>query len=321
MAITVALLGTGGGTSTAQASPSAPSQSGAGGLGWCEFIPPEWRWVFPECQGEGSGGEESAPVEEHYAGSGSWDVSTLMAEAPGTPGVLIHYPTDLGEDGYEHPILVYGNGTGVGCDDTSSIHEPFAAWGFVVICPDSGSVGSGDEMLAAVEWMVQQDGNSDSVFFEVLDTDNVGAYGGSQGAGGSVWATLKSNGLIDSTLPLVLPDPIWACPIPLPEYCNEVPDLGQLQAPVFFAWGADDFLSLSRVNDSYNPTSPPKVMADMVGVGHDTPLDRVPYMIAWFKYTLEGDDFARSAFVATDGNPPEIATNSSWAGYQSQGLS
>lgn len=250
-------------------------------------------------------------VEDTYSDDGPWAISAMTASAPGTPGVRVVHPTDLGADGYEHPILVYGNGTGATCDQTAPVQEPLASWGFVVICPQSGEVGSGDEMLAAAEWAVQQDGNPDGIFAGSLDTDNIGVYGASQGGGGAVWALEKSD-LITSALPVVLPSPIFST--------HGVPDWGSFTEPVFYMWGADDILSFDRVTAIYNPTAPPKAMVDMVGVGHDIPVDRLPYMIAWFKYTLEGDQFARSAFVGVGGNPPEISTNSAWTNYQSQGL-
>lgn len=300
------VLGVGTGTAEAQSPPV-----------WCEWIPPELLPFIPECQGDGGGGEPGGPVEEKYSDTGPSAVTTERASAPGTPGVMLVYPSDLGAEGYDHPILTWGNGT-IGdpdpCGATEGNGGPFshlASWGYVVVCANTGWSGSGNEILAAANWLVDQDSNPGSVFFDKLDTDKVGAFGGSQGASGAVNAMNKSDGLIDSTWAWALTDPwahIWGAP----------PDMTQVDNPVFLASGNTDWLTLQPQQQTYyDQISGPAAKAALVNTGHESGGNDIGYAIAWFKYTLEGDDFARSAFV---GNSPEIASNSNWTNWASKNL-
>lgn len=262
----------------------------------------------------------SGNVEEHFLAPGPWAATTGTASAPGTPGVMLAYPTDLGADGYDHPIVTWGNGT-IDAPNPCQLTEQnggilthLASWGFVVVCANTGNSGSGSEIWAAAQWMMEQDTNPSSVFSGKLDTTSIGAMGGSQGAAGVVHANILSNGVIDSILAWAFVDPIW-------HFWGQLPDFNQVQGPIFFASGTSDFLATQTWQQNfYNEVSGPAAKAALDGVGHDPAARERGYATAWFKYTLEGDSFARSAFVATGGNPPQISADPDWTNWAGKSL-
>ncbi len=248
-------------------------------------------------------------VEDTYAADGPWAVSTGSAEDGLGNTFSLWYPTDLGAGGYDHPILTWGNGTNAvpqQYDDTLAL---MASWGFVVVASDSTQTGEGTEMLAGATYMVSENSNSSSIFYQNLDTDKVGAFGHSQGAGGTLNATLLSGGLITSAITNALPDPRW--------WTTPVPDMSTwpTSVPIWFSRGTSDRLIATEAAalNWYNSVPGAAAKASLKKANHNAIQDDnngyQGYYVAWFKYTLEGDSFARTAFV---GNPPEINTNGSW---------
>ena len=251
---------------------------------------------------EPAGAQAPYPVKDRYTAAGPHAVTT-HAE---TSAYTVVRPAVLSDTG-RHPILTFANGTGAACAGAGPALEHLASWGYVVICANSGSTGSGDQVLAAARYMVAKDTEQGSIYQGRLDVSSVGAFGHSQGACGAVNATLKSQGLITSTLPGAYIDPFWAfwvCPSP-------GPDWGRLTAPTLFLWGSADFLTTGgQVQRTYDAvTAAPTARASLVGGCHCIEDAYLPYMVAWFDYTLGGDALARSAFVSTSGAAPELARN------------
>lgn len=309
----VVMLGTIVGVGVGTGSPASGAVAQAERPVWCDWLPPELLPFVPECQG-GSGGGGGGPIEDAYMAPGPWTATTMSANAPGTPGVMVVHPADLGADGYDHPIMTWGNGTGATCEatnDNGGLFDHLASWGYVVVCAKSDWTGSGAEILAAARWLVEQDANPSSPFHGNLDTDAVGASGGSQGASGAVNAMNQSDGLITSTVAVALTDPwvhIWGNP----------PNLGQVQQPLFMVSGTTDFLTTQEQQQTYyNEIPGPAAKAALVGVGHDTAGRERGYLTAWFEYTLRGDQDATAAF---NGGSPEIAGNSAWTNWAGKGL-
>lgn len=68
-----------------------------------------------------------------------------------------------------------------------------------------------------------------------------------------------------------------------------------------------DFLvSQSQQQAYYNAVGGPAAKVAFSGATHPNTMDvSLGYTTAWFKYTLEGDQFARRTFVATADSPPQ----------------
>lgn len=294
--------------------------------------------------GLGADPAQAEPLEDQFTDPGPWpgivyDNGNTGACDPGVaPGqdYTFVYSGGIGFGGAEHPIVVFGVGTNVGEDPDPVCHyaellEQLATWGFVVVSPNDGFVGDGTAMLDAANEMVTLNGDSSSPFFEKLDTDNIGTFGHSQGAGGAVNSAIDSNGLITSVLPMGLPDPTWWDPE------EPVPDLSDLDVPTFFVRGSDfweNIISPESTNQTFfNDVSGPAAKAtvcgdewdlpgndcsDGAGASHGDMTNATGYSTAWFVYTLLDGDFD-SDDVFT-GSSPEIASNGGWENWQSKNL-
>lgn len=97
----------------------------------------------------------------------------------------IFYPNPL-EGECLHPIVAWGNGTGVGDAETYAFFNNNAAsWGMVVIASHESNTGSGAFHKAGIDYMLKQNDDPMSPFYKKLST-RVGTSGHSQGAGGAV---------------------------------------------------------------------------------------------------------------------------------------
>jgi hypothetical protein len=255
-------------------------------------------------------------VEQHFQAAGPWSVRTGTATDTSGNAFTLFYPTNLGQSGVDHPILTWGNGTGSSPSNYTDTLRHLTSWGYVVVASNSGQTGWGTEMLAGVDYMVGQNGNPSSIFYQHLDTGSIGALGHSQGATGAVHATINSAGRITTTVPLNFVDPAFFNPQ------SQMPNLGRLDDPVFFVTGGSDFLSSASAQQNYyNQVTGPAAKAALRGGDHNV-VQRagnayLGYITAWLKYTLDGDGFARRAFV---GAPPEVVADAQWQNQATKNL-
>jgi hypothetical protein len=255
-------------------------------------------------------------VEAFYAATGPWAVTTGSASAPGTPGVALYYPTNLGADGHRHPVVTWANGLNGQCGGVADTLGHLASWGFVVVCPETGEIVP-EHVLAAAHWALSQHSDPSSVFHGKLDTADIGAIGHSRGSGTSLAAGGREPDLFTTIVALNFTDR-WTH-----GNTEGVDALRRLaRTSVFFAAGTADFLvTESEQRFFFDTAAGPAVRAAVVGAGHNligAPDNAFqPYLTAWLKYTLEGDQFARQAFV---GNPPEINADPGWAWQQQKNL-
>lgn len=261
--------------------------------------------LLAACCGGGNVIPDPYFIETQYKTPGSWAVTTGTVTVSGSAYTL-YRPANLGAGGVTHPILTWGNGTGGTSSKVADTLNHLASWGFVVIASNSGATGTGTEMLAGANYMVSENTNASSVFYQKLNTAKVGALGTSQGAGGTLNATMNSNGVIKTALTIELPDPIW--------WSTPVPSLTTLTASIFFIRGTADFIATeSAAQNWYNQVPGAAAKAARKGTGHNE-IDKTNnklkgYITAWMMYTLQGDTAARGAFA---GAAPEINDNTAW---------
>ena len=247
-------------------------------------------------------------VDQHFAATGPWAVTTGPATDASGATYTLFYPTNVGASGVDHPILTWGNGTGSTPSNYTATLTHLASWGFVVVASTSGQTGWGNEMLAGANYLVSQNSNPSSIFYQAVDPTKLGALGHSQGATGAVHSTINSDGLITSTVAINFVDPIFFNP------ASQMPDFSRVDDPIFFVTGGSDFLSSASAQQNYyNLVAGAAAKAALAGGDHNV-VQRagngfLGYLTAWMKYTLEGDSFARSAFV---GSPSELQSNPAW---------
>ncbi|MER6948160.1 alpha/beta hydrolase [Nonomuraea sp. NPDC000554] len=248
--------------------------------------------------------QAASAIESHYKVAGPWAVATAHVGS----AYKLYYPANLGAGGVKHPIVTWGNGTYAVPMQYPGVLHQLASWGFAVVASTDKTTGTGSEMIEAAQYLVARNADSTSVFYGKLDVTKVGAVGTSQGAGGAVNTATKSDGLIKSVVPIALPAPKWVG-------SGDKFFVDQLTCPVLFMSGTNDGIISphSAVLGYYDAVPGAAAKAMLKGAGHNTIQGTgggyLGYLTAWFMYTLQGDTYAKGAFV---GSPPEINTNASW---------
>jgi hypothetical protein len=221
--------GGGGGGSGAVSSGTDPGggSGGGGGSGATQNGPPGSPAGGSGGSGRSSGGISDAgasppptphagntclkPGSPDYSQKGPYGVTKTSVDLASTGEVpdagpttyAIFAPTPL-ETNCPHPVVAWGNGTGVtgsststpagACTGTATIDclsgtydffNVFAAsYGIVVIASDNSNVGSGRYHKAAIDYMAKQNTDPSSPFYQKLST-RVGVSGHSQGGIGA----------------------------------------------------------------------------------------------------------------------------------------
>ncbi len=300
-------------------------------------------------------GGAAGSIEAIYAAPGPSAVArATVRSAWGISLYELFYPAAIGHDGVAYPLLIWGNGTGATVDQYTGVLTHMASWGFVVIASTSSNTGSGRDMLASLDWLVAANDDPSSTFHGALDITRIGAFGHSQGAGGSMRAFSLANAAgsghraIPTVLPIDLPAQKWICFGALDLSCLLTDWYGGSDVrsgSVFFInGGSNDFISPSiqaldevlqqSISAFYGavPAGTPKIKATLTGANHNDiqddcallcgtagPKAYLGYVAAWMRYQLIGDPFARLAFVPGDA-PPEIFRNGAWTNQAAHGL-
>jgi hypothetical protein len=116
---------------------------------------------------------------------GQMDIDLGMIQEMQNSGKFtIFYPMPL-EDGCPHPIVAWGNGTTVmGSGTYAFFNTNAASWGMVVAASHEDNTGSGNFHKAGIDWLLAQNEDSSSMFYQKLST-RAGVSGHSQGGFGS----------------------------------------------------------------------------------------------------------------------------------------
>ncbi|MGW4243609.1 poly(ethylene terephthalate) hydrolase family protein [Nocardia sp. NPDC004722] len=265
-------------------------------------------------------------VESTFSQPGPWAVTARHAftccDSTGA-AYDIWYPTDLGANGFRHPVLTWGDGTNAHPSQYDYLLRHFASWGFVVIATENAATGSGVDIAGAVDKLLALAADPASVFHDRLDANAIGAVGHSQGATGVLNAMANSGGRIRTAIPIELPAQIWC----LTGACA---DTGRItQGSVFFVNGSADTVispseqavprqvaGLESEHAYYDavPAGIPKAWGTLVGPDHNDVQGQpdcanaswpctsgvagyLGYPTAWLAARLLGDEAARRAFA------------------------
>ncbi len=209
----------------------------------------------------------------------------------------IYRPTDLGSG--THPVLIWGNGTGVVPGAYSLLLRHWASHGFVVAAANTTQAGTGQQMLAGARWLISENDRPGSRYFHHIATNRVGAVGHSQGGMGAVNA--GADPIVTTTVALQ-PGPVALS--------------NRLRGPALFLAGEKDSIVLPWliVVPMYEAADQvPAVYAELGGADHFEPaIDGGRFrgmMTAWFSYQLMGDQQAGSLFF---GPSCGLCTDPAW---------
>jgi hypothetical protein len=90
------------------------------------------------------------------------------------------------------PILTWGNGTCAQPEGYGALLRYVASYGFFVIAANSREVGTGADMLKALDYAAHANADPSSPYYKKLDTTRIGAMGHSQGSSATASAASDS---------------------------------------------------------------------------------------------------------------------------------
>ncbi len=240
-------------------------------------------------------------------------------------GFTLFYP-EGGDEDERFPLLTWGNGTFTSPTFYESLINHVVSYGFIVIASNSADVGSGEEMLQAVEWALAQDEDSESPIYGKLDREQIGALGHSQGGSGTVMVgqdeRIKAIAALSG--------------VPLQ---NTEEEVAKIQCPTFYTTTTGDAATPESVQAAYDATLTPAVFGVTNGGDHDeyADVDDDPGGIlafagltsndgkrtraaiaAWFDWQLKGKGELSALFLGEDCG--FCGDSDNWSMFQSKGF-
>jgi dienelactone hydrolase len=226
----------------------------------------------------------------------------------------IFRPTVLGAGGCLNPVIVWGNGTFNTPSSYTALFNHFASQGFIVAAADTSNSGSGKEMLACLQYMIDQNTAAGSPYQGHVDVNHIASSGYSQGGAGCLEAGIDPRfTAIAAVSPYVV--------LPLGGYDTTSP-MKQVH-PIFMISGDADTVAVPSNNQQpiFMQAPVPIFWATHAGSTHFEVLNNggayAGPLTAWFRYKLMGDPSAKDWFE----KPPctlcsatgwTVQTNSMW---------
>ena len=226
-----------------------------------------------------------------YESRGNYDTTRTS----GGRSCTVYRPSNLTSD---HPIILWGNGTGASPSTYGSLLDHWASWGYVVLAANTSNPGTGREMLSCLDWA------EDSSIAGSLDFSKVGTSGHSQGGGGAIMAGV---------------DPRITTTAPIEGYTlglgHDRDSHDEQSGPMLLLSGSADTLVNPALNHAtvVRSANVPVFWAILDGASHFEPVgnggDFRGITTAWFQYQLAEDPVAGVQF---EGPGCGYCTDRSW---------
>ena len=260
-------------------------------------------------------------LEKKYAYNGQYQVELFTQEDSDERIKLlqVYYPTDLKTSQKKWPLVLMANGTGIRASKYEAIFRHLASWGFIVVGNEDEWTWDGKSVSKSLDMMLKANTDPSSLFYQKVDTANIGLTGHSQG-GMCVYtaASLFENSRLYKALctqsgtATMLVDSLGA------DFLKDI------KAPMLLMGGCGDLdakalCKLDELQKSYEGiSSEQRIMGRIKGTDHGDMLPRGDaYMTAWMRYWLCGDSEARKCFV---GRKAEILSNNNWQDLERKGF-
>ena len=182
----------------------------------------------------------------------------------------------------------------------------FASWSFIVIGNEEEYSWNGFASDMSLNYPLKCDASSESIFYQKVDINNIGAIGHSQGGVGAI-NTVTNTKHQDMYKTVVTENPAN------PELAAGLEwdyDLTKVKIPIFFVAGTEEDFEMKTVIPAeqlplmYEAVDAPKAMARKTGCDHGQMLYSANgYVTAWLLWQLQGNEEASSVFI---GENPEL---------------
>lgn len=147
--------------------------------------------------------QSDSELEKKYAGLGGYEVSNevVKSEDKTIRNIRIWYPSEMKNSQDDYPMIVVVNGSNTAALNYEPYFERLASWGFIVVGNDDRQSGIGISTSQTLDYMLEQNQNSNSLFYAKIDTKNIGIAGYSQGGAGAIRAVTEcENGSLYKTI-------------------------------------------------------------------------------------------------------------------------
>jgi hypothetical protein len=239
---------------------------------------------------------------------GPYKSMTVMSTGPGG-SYTIYQPAELAPGGVKTPFVAWISGGGSSPSGYTLLPR-LATHGFLIIAsntvPNVGQQAAlGEEMVAAVDWVIAENEKADSSLFGKMDTTKVAAMGYSMGA-----LAASSAGA----------DPRWTTTVHVSGGTSDG-SIKNLHAPAIFLCGtsADGDIAGDNCANDFEETTAPVFFGIFKGGSH-VAITTSPYkeriataITAWLRWQLMGDQGLKSMFV---GDQCTLCKDTNWTVQQ-----
>jgi hypothetical protein len=212
----------------------------------------------------------------------------LAAGPNGQSGLF--YPTELGKDGLQHPIFLFGCGGSSTPSQYVDHMNRIASHGFVTIAEISTTAADGATLKASLDWIIAQNERPQSVFFHKLDTTKIAVGGHSIGSVNAF---------------AIASDPRLTTSIHVAggSLGNQGSSALTLTHPAAYICSESDvFGNVEKAQADYKVTTVPVFFTVMTGSDHVAAArDGLPAIVAWLRWHLGGETDRRSSFLDSTG--------------------
>lgn len=292
------------------------------GRAWVFWVPVVLSGVaLAACGGDGGDDADAGggpllafPPVDDFTQDGPFATTSAMEG----PDCTVFRPDPLGEGGLRHPVVVWANGTA----GPTGVYAPalryWASHGFVVAAANTvNGQGDGEEVIACLDYVLDEDGRSGSPYEGMIDREHIGASGHSQGGGGCL---------------MVGRDPRITATAPLQPYIAmgfggfDRASIDRQNGPMLLLSGDEDTVAVPEMHQRpvYDETNVPVLWASLAGPDGNhvgTALAGLTtfreVMLAWWRVQLMGDADLRDMFYAP---ACELCGDSDWTVLPEGGL-
>ena len=257
-------------------------------------------------------------IEKKYTAIGPMNVDFFAYETgeDKLKKIEVWFPADMKEGPIQYPLVIMANGTGVKASAYKEVFRHLASWGFIVAGNEDENSWDGSSSSETLDYMIQSNEATGSIFYQHIDKEHIGIAGHSQGGVGAINAvTDQGNGNMYKAM--------WTASTTFHVLLQWPYDVSKISIPYMMVAGTKSsdagdgkdnagIAPLSSLNENFDAISHsiPKVMAREKNMEHGDMLRYADgYMTAWFMYYLKGYTDAGAAFF---GENAELPNNPNW---------
>lgn len=222
-------------------------------------------------------------------------------------GQIVFYPSNIKEANTTYPIIAFANGTGFSYDIYENLLIELAKGKYIVIANTETMSADGTAQLGSVDFLIAQNKDSSSIFYNKINVNKIGLAGHSQGGRSSVNAA-AADSRIDCVVSFA--------------GSNFDYEAEKLSVPTFFIGGSADMIVNAKqwLVPAYDACKGPAVYACKKDAIHTrcctNPTEYSGYALSWFDAWLKNDANALKKF--TDGG--KLSQDSAWQDFACKGI-